>query len=188
MAATDLERSSSKARQAGETKGGERKDPAPRRGTYRSRINARREQEGPGEGRADRPTVGSRSGERSSAGQQSEKKHELIASAQVYGAGENSIEVEEKAEEEEEPGGQEPAWKVPTLAGNACSKIVESTRPDIEWPPGEVALGAENYLLTERDGEAANNRKRTGPYNYRPSHEAQHQVGEAQNKDNKGLN
>ena len=141
MAATGLERSSSKARQAGETKGGDRNDPAPRRGKYRSRINARRKPEGSGEGRADRPKVGSRSGERSSAGQQSEKKHESIASAQVYGAGENSIEVEEKAEEEEEPDGPEPVWKEPALAGNACSKIIKSTRPDIDRPPGEVAKG-----------------------------------------------
>ena len=48
------------------------------------------------------------------------EKHELIAGAHVYGAGENGIDFEEKAEDEDEtvedePGDPEPAWKVSAL-------------------------------------------------------------------------
>ena len=86
------------------------------------------------------------------------------------------------------PSDPEPAWKVSELAKNAYSKNIEtshsrrllqaeSTLSDIYRARGEVSMGAKNYQLAKKDGEAALSMKRTGPEDHRSLAEALHQVG-----------
>ena len=76
------------------------------------------------------------------------------------------------------------------LAKNAYSKIIETshglrvlqaetTLSDIYLARGEVSMGAKNYPLAVKDGEAALSMKRTGPEDYRSLVETLHQLGEA---------